>query len=733
MKRRNRRADSFPNLFPDQDVTPAQEDSAEQAELAAQEDSAEQAESAGQAELAEQAEPAEQAESAEQAELAEQEDPAEQEELAEQEDPIAQETPEEEPAQDSLAQEEPADESSAGEGQQAQEEPSDQAEGEVPPAGEEYVIQDGAAPAEEEGKKRRRRVKEPMPRKKKIIIGVIAGVLAVAILAAIIVPVAIFFTSNQTVSSAEDLLAVDWANLGDKKVYLQKDITVDGDLEIPASATINLNKHTLTINGALKVTGAVKIGTSSGDGFNDKGALSVASLSVTSDEGGLEIFAPATVGEGSVAAGVFRTANSLALNGTLAINAKTAFIEGAVTGGENALLSFTGGRADITGDAQVNVSSLTGAYINVEGSAKDIAADGQSYVVLSGTASSVTGGKGVLALKNFECSSFNGMERLGIYVLSCSGSERIENVEDIFFIEKLDTPAAAQVDIRDGRVILTISDVEHSAAADFAYRVTVNDTVFEDVKGTQLDITSAVTTAGIYDILITAQGNFKPGEDGKYDIDSFTKDVYYIDSYPCGLRYEHTFTLDTPQNLSITAEEGGIVLYFDAVPFADGYNVYINDSAEPISSDKNEVHISSDLLKAGSNAIYVQAVSNNEQILSSSRALIGYVKYEKLPTPAVEAPVISGKEVAVGWTKTEDSPARMFEVVFTYNSSQGGVVSKTVYAAANTITVTLDDLAEGSGVTVTVRALGYGYYLTGDAGTSPAAPSAPSNKVEAVI
>ena len=280
-----------------------------------------------------------------------------------------------------------------------------------------------------------------------------------------------------------------------------------------------------------------------------------------------------------------------------------------------------------------------------------------------------------------------------------------------------DAPAAAQVDIRGDRIVLTISDVEHSADADFSYRVTVNDTVFESVGGTELDITEAVTTAGVYDILITAQGNFETGENGRYDIDSFTKDVYYIDSNPCGIRYEHTFTLSTPDNLHIDTVDGGITLHFDAVPFADGYNVYINNSQEPVYSEKNEVSISSDLLNAGSNAIYVQAVSGNEQIHASSRALIGYVKYEKLATPAVEAPVISGNEVAVGWTKTDNSPARIFEVVFTYNSAQGGVTSKTVYTTANTITVTLDDLADGSGVSVGVRALGYGYYLTGDAGT----------------
>ena len=683
MKRRNRKADDFPNLFagaeeeaPAADDVSAEEnfpESAEEASSPAGEEAAAEPGSAGDAAQP----PAEQAE--EPAAQPDAEEPVETPGLSEREEEAA------------------TEEYSGGEDTR--------------------VIEDTTEGGEEGKKYKRGRVKEPMPRKKKIIIGVIAGVLAVAVLVAVVVPVSIFFTNNLTVSSAEDLLAVDWDNLGGKNVYLQKDVTVDGDLEIPSAAVINLNKHSLTVNGALKITGDVSIGTVSGDSFSGKGGVSVNSLQVNSS-GGLQLYADTIVGEGTVAAGVFRTDCALTLNGVLAINAESAYIEGAVTGGENARLVFTGGVADVTGGVQTAMAAENGAYVSVENSAADIALDGQSYLVLSGSASSVTGGKGVLALKNFSCSVFTGMERLGVYVQSCTGGERFEDIDDIFFIEKLDAPAAAQVDIRGDRIVLTISDVEHSADADFSYRVTVNDTVFESVSGTELDITEAVTTAGVYDILITAQGNFETGENGRYDIDSFTKDVYYIDSNPCGIRYEHTFTLSTPDNLHIDTVDGGITLHFDAVPFADGYNVYINNSQEPVYSEKNEVSISSDLLNAGSNAIYVQAVSGNEQIHASSRALIGYVKYEKLATPAVEAPVISGNEVAVGWTKTDNSPARVFEVTFTYNSAQGGVTNKTVYTTANTITVTLDDLAEGSGVSVGVRALGYGYYLTGDAGTA---------------
>lgn len=589
-------------------------------------------------------------------------------------------------------------------------------------AEEERVIEDTERPAG--GKKRKRgKVKEPMPRKKKVIIGVIAAILTVAVLAAVIVPVTLFFTANVTVSSEEDLQQLDWNSLGDKTVYLQKDITVDGDLTIPVSAKINLNKHTLAITGTLTINGSVQIGTVKGDGFNEKGALSVGNLQASVAEGNVELFSPSSIGEGSVTAALFRAARTLTLENTLTVSATNAYVEGGVTGGENAVLAFAGGgRTDVTGDVQVNMQATAGNYLCVDGSAADIAADGQSYVVLSGKAASISGGKGVLALKNFECAYFTGMDRLGIFVLSCTGNERMEDVGDIFFIERLQTPPAAQVEMRGDRLVLTITEVEHSSAADFSYYVQVNDIPFENITGSEVDITSAVTAAGVYDISIIAKGDFAVGEDGRYNIYAMDKDVYYIDSYPCGLIYEHTFTLDTPSGISVSrASDGsGIVLTFPSVPFADGYRVYVGDG-EPIVAEaaadatRAEITISDDLLSPGSNSIYVQAYSNNEQILDSARALTSYVKYEKLATPEVGTPVISGNEVAVAWTKTENSPAKIFKVQFEYTTASGAAV-KTVYTTANTITVTLDDITESSSVKVKVTAMGYSYYTDGDAG-----------------
>ena len=201
--------------------------------------------------------------------------------------------------------------------------------------GEETLIEEGESEAKGRSRRRSGKVKEPMPRKKKVIIGVVAALLIVAVLAAVIVPVTIFFVNNQVVSSAEDLLALDWNALGGKKVYLQKDITVEGDLEIPAAATIDLNKHTLTVNGALKISAAgdVAIGTVTRDGFNEKGALKVTALQADMAEGTFAVYADTTIGEGSISAAKAVLDGSVHLGGELLVSADRAEVPGVVDGG----------------------------------------------------------------------------------------------------------------------------------------------------------------------------------------------------------------------------------------------------------------------------------------------------------------------------------------------------------------------------------------------------------------
>ena len=117
---------------------------------------------------------------------------------------------------------------------------------------------------ESERRGRRGKQREPMPKKKKILIAVVAAVLIAAILVAIIVPVVFYVKDKIFVSSAEQFLSVDWSSGTKKYVYLKKDIVIEGDATLSGLIDIDLNKHSLRINGTLTINaegGSMTVGT----------------------------------------------------------------------------------------------------------------------------------------------------------------------------------------------------------------------------------------------------------------------------------------------------------------------------------------------------------------------------------------------------------------------------------------------------------------------------------------
>ena len=109
------------------------------------------------------------------------------------------------------------------------------------------------------------RLKETSVKKKKrIIIAVVAAVLVVAITLGIALPIYFVNKDKIFVKTAED-----FANYNDGKYFvLDKDVTVNGDLTIERLYNIDLNGHTLTVNGKMTISagneGTLYIGTKKG-------------------------------------------------------------------------------------------------------------------------------------------------------------------------------------------------------------------------------------------------------------------------------------------------------------------------------------------------------------------------------------------------------------------------------------------------------------------------------------
>ena len=159
-----------------------------------------------------------------------------------------------------------ADEDSAAE--EKPQEDKDMDEEKTVAAEDDTPVIDESAPvpdAEEMNEALKPKLKETsIKKKKRIIIAVVAAVLVVAITLGIALPIYFVNKDKIFVKSAED-----FANYNDGTYFvLEKDVTVDGDLTIDRLYNIDLNGHTLVVNGVLTVDsgteGTLYIGTKKG-------------------------------------------------------------------------------------------------------------------------------------------------------------------------------------------------------------------------------------------------------------------------------------------------------------------------------------------------------------------------------------------------------------------------------------------------------------------------------------
>ena len=567
---------------------------------------------------------------------------------------------------------------------------------------------------ESERRGRRGKQREPMPKKKKILIAVVAAVLIAAILVAIIVPVVFYVKDKIFVSSAEQFLSVDWSSGTKKYVYLKKDIVIEGDATLSGLIDIDLNKHSLRINGTLTINaegGSMTVGTKKGKtAYTDKGSITADNLVINAPAGSVILECDAFINKANINAS-FRSNRYLSLGGAFEVVGGTshAVLGGTISGsGNDAKVIARGGRADIAGVSQVAVFASDGGYVSVSGSTLAVKADDYSYVVLDGgKADSVIGGKGVLALKGYSCSEFSGMAKLGLFVSKDAEVGKVENVDNMFYIEQLEAPDSVTV-IRDGNnSSLSVSKVYGTGE----YVVKINDIEPFVLSGNECDITSYITAPGKYSLSVKSKGDFEVGADGRYNIDSFgSKSRYFIDSDFTTVEYDYTFTLETPENVFVNSSDGAYSLKFGAVAFADYYNIYVGDSVivctQQDALGNGGVSITDALQgKVGSVVVYIEACSNNEQIFTSQRAMASVIIESKLTSPSANYSV-TGNNLAVSWSKGDN--CIMYELQVSYLDSEDVEHVQTVTTSLTSHTFSLNDM--GRILSVKVRALGHGYY-----------------------
>ena len=630
-----------------------------------------------------------------------------------------------------------ADEDSAAE--EKPQEDKDMDEEKTVAAEDDTPVIDESAPvpdAEEMNEALKPKLKETsIKKKKRIIIAVVAAVLVVAITLGIALPIYFVNKDKIFVKSAED-----FANYNDGTYFvLEKDVTVDGDLTIDRLYNIDLNGHTLVVNGVLTVDsgteGTLYIGTKKGKEYIAKGLLQADTLVISTANADVNLASSVTVNTMTVTAKTFTLSSSAQANGTVTLNAPTANINGSVSfgEGENAKLVANGAtalnvNADVSSAVEINSTTMYLAKNATVGSlAVDSASRAAIYGNVSGEISSVAIAETpsdeatatadesetqtpsvntvVLLGTDYSCPT---VRNIGVLAIERRSGLAIDvyNCGEVKYIDRLASPVDINIDERsDGSLVAVASKVQ--SAQGYAFCVDGGEWV--TVETNEYDITSQLTSqTGTHRIEVYAKGNYS--YDAPFDLGEGSR--LYLDGGTTACEYTYQIQLATPSNLnvSVSTVEGKQVytLTFDKVAFATGYDYYVNGTKYTFKPETDDALISIDisdkLAGAGAYAIRVVATADSADILTSKAAMTSTVKIEKLSTPTLSATVQEDGRTLLT-IQTTEGVSTTYTV--TYNErKEDGTLSAVTLVTSNT-TLYIEGLIAGDSITVVAEASGY--------------------------
>ncbi len=579
-------------------------------------------------------------------------------------------------------------------------------------------------------------------KKKRIIIAVVAVLLVAAITLAIVLPIVFYYRDKIMVSSAED-----FANYNDGKYFvLEKDVTVDGDLTIERLYNIDLNGHSLFVNGTLKYVagteGTLTIGTKKGKEYVAKGLLQADEIIFETASANVNLVAPVTVNTMTVSAQSFTLSSSAQANGTVTVDSPTININGPVSFGEGESAKFVAKNASAfnvnanlssavetvsstltlaknatIGSLALDSSSRAAIYGKISESVTSLApveepdAETPEEDQTEGAASAMsetvtdTGNVVVLLGSDYSCPTVRNVDILALERRSDLSIE-IYDCTTVKYIDRLAAPVDINIDERsDGSLVAVSSKVQNAQA----YSFSVDGKDWVDVDGNEYDITAQLTSqTGTHRVEVYAKGNYSYSDPFALGDAS----VLYLDGEKTACEYTYRIQLATPSNLNVTVSvvEGQQVykLTFDKVAFASSYEYYVNGVKYTYKPENDnaliEIDITSNLPSAGAYSIRVIATADSADILTSKPAMTSTVKLEKLLTPTLSA-VLQEDGTTLLTIQTTEGVSTTYLV--TYQETLPDNSKKTVTLITTNTTLNLSGVAEGESITVTAQASGY--------------------------
>ncbi|MEG1535867.1 MAG: hypothetical protein RR416_02725 [Clostridia bacterium] len=576
------------------------------------------------------------------------------------------------------------------------------------------IAVDGAAIQEEEYKafklennqEKYKKTKELSKESKKnriIVISILAVLLLTAVTLSIALPLYFHYKDMIMISSIEDFDKVD------KGTYfvLNKDVTVNGDLDLSArkNYSIDLNGHSLSITGVLTyATDAsldIKIGTIKKKVYIAKGNLSAQKIVINAPNSDASIMAAIQADSINVTAKSM-TFTSASVRNDIDVTAQTVNLKGNVSTDSQGKTVVTNCSsltvmAKVTGALVLNSSSLV-AMIGSQ--MQSVKLDDKSVAKISGVVDGfVEGGSVVAMLNGHTCKEYRKVGALALYTDSAKEYTAID-CGKIIHIEQLQTPTDLIVEERSGgQIVAVIGSVLN--ATQYSFIVDGKEAVLTSAH--ELDITALMANggAGKHAIIARAVGNYK--FDTLKDLSDGV--TVYTDSADLTYDYGYTIQLATPEGLTVTNENGKLMLSFKKVAFASKYNIVINGKIFTPSATKDAVQkfdITEYITEVGAYKIKVSAHSDIAEIMSSKDALVVYNNVQQLAQVENIIAVTKDNKLQISWTKVANGKSYAI-----YVEDENGQIRK--LATTTLDTYTLDNLPTYK--KVFVKAEAHGFYL----------------------
>ena len=564
-------------------------------------------------------------------------------------------------------------------------------------------------------------------KKTKIIVSVTVVATVLVLLLGVMLPILLYHAPRIFVKTAEDFVAGDKVGEVGKYFYsLDKDISCDTlTLENGNVYSIDMNKHDITVTNDFNIvcteerTGTLYIGTRKNDTTynNKKATLKAKTIVINAPNLDVVIAADVVAESIDVTAKSFAIANSrngeyskldinvtaqaVKFNGNISASADSAIN---ITECANIVVSGVKIESTLNIKTSSALTALKGSQIST------LNLDDTSTASIAGSVSLVNGGKQVVMELGHNCNTYSNINTLVIFRDSNNGST-IKNCRAVIWVEKLAKPLDINIEEVNGKIYCVVSAVQYASS----YNYYVNDVLVSEAnKSTKLDITDYVKEAGKYNIKVTPVGNYVSG----MDLSEQNSGTMYIDGDAISTDYNCVFTLQAPQNLKVTKQDGQYILSFDSVLHAETYKIII-DGKEIKRSDasKTSEDITQYLAEVGNHSIRVQALNSNSNIHNSEESMTSCSVTASLEAvTGITAELQDGNgAINVKWQGVANGFE--YEVSLQVNGKNTVVVGRTSVLNEDgsvAFVINLDDLgieySSADTYKIIVKAVGHGYY-----------------------